>query len=64
MPKDLKVWYQYRGTSRTGSMTLTVEDRIEATIAEFESRNSDMVITDYLDENNNIIEVSLGGREV
>lgn len=56
--QDLLVWYQYVGLQLTGSMHLTIEnDSIAYTIANFESRNSDMKITHYLNSDNIIIAV-------
>lgn len=56
--KEVRVWYQYYGSERTGSMTLTVIDNdLMSTIREFESRNWDMRITHYLNEDNDVVAV-------
>ena len=54
--KDILVWYR-RG-NMTGSMHVTVQnDSIAYTIAEFESRNTDTVITNYLNSDNQIVTI-------
>lgn len=56
--KEILVWYEYKDTTIYSSCHLTVQnDSIAYTIAEYESRNPDIVITHYMNENNNIIDV-------
>jgi predicted component of type VI protein secretion system len=56
--EEILVWYEQLNGGLSNSLHLTVKEQsIAFTIAEFESRNRDVRVTAYMNENNEVINI-------